>query len=640
MNPLSELKERLVYISVAGIQLIAEDFRLKKAIEAMEPLSKKNPVFQKIYTDAQALLHADRQQQSVLLLNLLGIMDAVLYTQAGTGIEGDFIELPQRETAGKIIQMRYSEIYPLLHALTNTGSGRLEVMHHTIAEHPEYFTDYRVRRALIGDLGDSYGEMAEVVFAVLKALATGEAIKQYVSSEGYQYLYHNHLQDFYLPQIDSKCLVAQLKQDFDPNGKRDMEKRVALVGIIAKEKENDWYISLLEHSAKGVRDEAITALGYSKENIPLLLELVKKSRSKETIYKALSKWDIPEVTDFWAEELRKGIKAASYLNQITDDTISDIIAEKLKALLEEVVGKTEMTSEQYDQLSVLLKATVNKTSDQMLQLYQWILDNHKKLPENRVWHTSRYSIHIMRLLQERIAQTVISGYPKKLVDFLDGLNKNQQEQLQTACYVADILTMPANLFYEKWANRKLKRSNIECNIVYQDGVQDVVMFFYGAFGYSYYEDATSVRRKIKEPLDVRWYDFFIKNDWEKELGQLTPLHLPEVCAKVGQYFYQKLTETEKKKKYDHNLVLGRLHMLHKLGWKEWKDIIWMQCKKYTGLQQWNVIVLLEAYRQCVDADTLSAEAEHILAYYQKQSGNTVNIADTLKEKFMEHGFLK
>lgn len=44
LNPLYELKERLESSIIAGVSLLSEDFRLTRAVEQMEPLSKASPV--------------------------------------------------------------------------------------------------------------------------------------------------------------------------------------------------------------------------------------------------------------------------------------------------------------------------------------------------------------------------------------------------------------------------------------------------------------------------------------------------------------------------------------------------------------------------------------------------------------------
>ena len=83
LNPLYELKERLESSIIAGLALLPEDFRLKRAVEQMEPLSKVNPVFRKIFQDAQALFAKEGasqgdNNQSDRLLDVLALVDAVL----------------------------------------------------------------------------------------------------------------------------------------------------------------------------------------------------------------------------------------------------------------------------------------------------------------------------------------------------------------------------------------------------------------------------------------------------------------------------------------------------------------------------------------------------------------------------------
>ena len=55
MNPLVELKERLVHITIAGTELLEEDFRLKKTMETFSVLAEKNPIFQKLYLGLKQL---------------------------------------------------------------------------------------------------------------------------------------------------------------------------------------------------------------------------------------------------------------------------------------------------------------------------------------------------------------------------------------------------------------------------------------------------------------------------------------------------------------------------------------------------------------------------------------------------------
>ena len=85
MNPFVELHERLAYSAVAGTALLEEDFRLKKMVDPFASLAPKNPVFANIHKELTDLFAAQPAQRGQILLHLLGVVDAVLYTQAGHG---------------------------------------------------------------------------------------------------------------------------------------------------------------------------------------------------------------------------------------------------------------------------------------------------------------------------------------------------------------------------------------------------------------------------------------------------------------------------------------------------------------------------------------------------------------------------
>ena len=277
MNPLIELKERLVHITIAGTDIIDEDFRLKKTLELFSTLAEKNSIFKKIYLSLKQLFDAEKSQKPIILLNILGLVDAVLYTQAQTNIDGEYKEFETNENLQILNQFRYSEVKPILEALTTTGSGRLNIIEDAIKLTPNIFKDYRVLNALINDLDDTYDAMATRVFSIIESLGTGapqKLIEFLRCSEKWYYPKYN------LPKVDKNYIVALLKNNFDSQTKIVMVKRLNLIVKIAKETENDWYLSVLKTAKKQVKEECISALQYSEENIPLLLELTKKERGK------------------------------------------------------------------------------------------------------------------------------------------------------------------------------------------------------------------------------------------------------------------------------------------------------------------------------------------------------------------------
>lgn len=112
-----ELRERLETAAVAGVNLIQEDFRLKRAVQQMEPFAKASPVFQKIYGMAEKLLMPECEDRAGALLDTLGLLDAVLCTQGTAGAEGELKEPEECLSGGDIYQqVSYGRLAAVLEA--------------------------------------------------------------------------------------------------------------------------------------------------------------------------------------------------------------------------------------------------------------------------------------------------------------------------------------------------------------------------------------------------------------------------------------------------------------------------------------------------------------------------------------------
>ena len=60
ITPIYELQSRLRAAAIAGVNLLQEDFRLKRAAEAIKPLESASPVFAKLNQQMTLLLSSDR----------------------------------------------------------------------------------------------------------------------------------------------------------------------------------------------------------------------------------------------------------------------------------------------------------------------------------------------------------------------------------------------------------------------------------------------------------------------------------------------------------------------------------------------------------------------------------------------------
>ena len=137
-EPLYELKNRLENVAVVGINLAKDDFRLKRAVEQLKEYSIAAKVFKQIYDMGNELISTDDEDKCDLFLDLLALLDAVLCTQATT-YSGDKPQEINTITKNKDFykELHYSELRPLVSAITRERGGRLNIIVDTIESYPQ-----------------------------------------------------------------------------------------------------------------------------------------------------------------------------------------------------------------------------------------------------------------------------------------------------------------------------------------------------------------------------------------------------------------------------------------------------------------------------------------------------------------------
>ena len=70
LQGLYELHERLGAAAVAGVNLIGDDFRLRRAVEQIRPLAQAVPVIKKLYTMAENVMAPDCEDRPGCLLEI------------------------------------------------------------------------------------------------------------------------------------------------------------------------------------------------------------------------------------------------------------------------------------------------------------------------------------------------------------------------------------------------------------------------------------------------------------------------------------------------------------------------------------------------------------------------------------------
>lgn len=249
-----QLRDRLYSTAIAGCSVINEDFRLKRAVESFEPLSKANKVFARLYNMCSELFTSETP--APVLADCIALCDALAVTQ-GTFKDNSATSEKEGVKSCKPSDMRYSVLSNL--------NGKIE------SRDPRIINWY---------------------LNSLKSNTPDDLKKSVISFFG-------------------RDLVPVLKERVDLTNPKEKGNIVEYVGDLAGADENDWYILLAENeeSPIAVRSAAVSNLAYDKSNSERIFEIYKTSKGKvkDSAAFALVKLDTPE-----AEPILKKVTAGKF----------------------------------------------------------------------------------------------------------------------------------------------------------------------------------------------------------------------------------------------------------------------------------------------------------------------------------------
>ncbi|MCI8602149.1 MAG: hypothetical protein HFE45_11295 [Oscillospiraceae bacterium] len=568
LQPLYDLKERLEQAAMAGVGLLGEDFRLKRAAEAMAPLAAASPVFKKIEAGVQGLLAAPKEARSGALLDTLALIDAVAYTQGSVGAAGELLPLAS-EPVGAYLAYSYSQLSPVLNALTSKGGGRMALLEQAFAVMPKMFSDFRVLPALVeSGLGDSYGEIGDLCVNILAA--QGEAA------------------------------LPLLYEGFDPAGKTAMVRRVQAIGLIEKEKANGFYLAQLEKAKGGVKEALIWALHYDAANAEQLAILcqTEKGKNKEAAHWALSRLDSPVMEDYFRKLAEKApLEAVNYLWLAASGTASRLTAElflKTIAPFEADLNRV-VSAEQGKLLTSLLWALPGKSGPEICEAYRRCaaLKLSGRMAEKDGGHI-RVRGKVFAFddgLPMALYRSVMFQPSAELRALAEELCGKYGGLWATPVLAHALLTKSAAGAYEqaeallgpKGFFENPNRQRVQVAQALFQGLtwdEEKKCFQLNNWEFRYYTTVSWVdaeapwRQQIFEPLDLRWYDLLLEvgtnGQLDGILGGLLNSDNPEICQKLGRHFYDQITSGQ----YDLTPHLPRyVQYLTRCGWKDWEGLV-------------------------------------------------------------------
>lgn len=608
IEPLYELKERLNTSAVAGISLMPEDFRLKRAMEQMEPLSKAAPIFAKIYQGALHILEVPVEQRADALLDELALVDAVLMTQAVAGIEGELLVVSAGMHERVITNVPYSKVAPAMEALTTTGSGHYSFILDMHEESPESFQDFRIRSALVAGLGAGYSELAD-------------RVEQWLSEE-------------------DESILPFLKRGFLPNGKKEMVRRIHIIEKIAGAKENSWYLAMLDKAEKDVRETLIYALRHEKKNEDILFDLIKteKGRGKKAAIWALSYMDSPKIYSYFEKQLgyqssnKDSIVVQRRANTLWEDgyfylskseQVSNLVAEginrKLDMLEEQVKnGNHLVVIDERRTISQMLHAMIGKTSDAMLAVYRRLAETNvfselknienqqERLTFPNLYLEAPYIYHqrigtvfefSLKYLDRLLTDSILLTTDPKLCQLAQEFYQKYQEPFLTSALIAALLSKEGEQVFSEFSHYLVQDGTKEnaakkagryaimeaFSLLCYDSALDEYVFSI-MFQETYLEKWFTVKKKIYGEFDFRWLTLltdnkikkdgaFLRRDdknscfdnngmatWDSVLERLICPKDEKNCALLGKYFCDRAFYGRKGRGWEKFRVVGKCHI--------------------------------------------------------------------------------
>ena len=623
-EPLYELKNRLENVAVVGINLVKDDFRLKRAVEQVKEYSNAAKVFKQIYDMGNSLISTDDEDKCDLFLDLLALLDAVLCTQATT-YSGDKPQEIKTITKNKDFykELHYSELSPLIYAFTETGGGRLNIITDSFKSSPEIMKDFRVKTYMIHGLSDKYSEIADRMAEELK--------KQ------------------------GKEVIPLLKDGFDPQGKREMISRLEIIASICKEEENDFYKYCIENGSKEIKEIAIGFLMYDQNNIDYILDLTKteKGKLKNKAFEALSYMNDGRAAEEWGKFLKKKpLDNIEYLRGTDQQWVINYLNDFIVEYIKETKNKTLKTAEErktveYDILKIspfILKNRNEKTLLFCKELY----------PYNKS--------EIKRILNFYIAK----GLNKEVIDTIKELSKEYEgEFLQQEFLISLIKDKPETVYknfsqytgvgkereevrqlFNSFVTGKYSKNKEEAKVQedFRDMFQIILRIHYDEENKEYILEwpDTIVGYPIQIKLDgfdKKWYDIIlgtsteITGNWDyysSSHGDFRYLYNPNIKGlkeKFGEFYYNiTLLRTP---------YLSDIEFLNKLDWTNYKDFLVgkMDIGKNIYLISYRLNYISDFINKIpISEEDLKAQIEELLEKYKTIQKSTRDLCQTWLDK--------
>lgn len=608
LTSLYELRARLKASMIAGTELIGEDFRLKRAVQAIKPLEKASPVFAKIGQLTASLSDPACEDRAGLLLDAITLLDAVLCTQAAVAVGGDLQPVEIWGGGSAVTNAPYSVLNTLLEALSNAGNGRYSYVMSIHEQRPELFEDYRVKAALVQALGASYAELAAAAAGWLKESG---------------------------PEI-----LPLLQADFDPagnKGKKEMVRRVQVMEVVGGAQANSFYLKQLPKAQNEVKGALIYALRHDPANVELLIELTgtEKGNLKKMAYWALASMEGEKAEAFFtAYADKKPLEAIPYLAYSSAAWAGELTAKGLKEVLKpRITPKGSLTQELAEDEEALLQAYLQvlpgKRGSGIRECFFMAASVGNKLDEPLA------EALVQSLLispDKELGELALALYEKKEREWGKGQCSGKARSIYFQAAVLSLMLSQDQAACESWLEERLWKKTLSGKKPYKErlfGLGDAFLHIYWDEKEKAYvlraekvspADGSRLlyRHRITQPVEGYCTRLLMELKDSRLDGVLEQWIQPGntvYCGRLADYFYKRALVSMDNRMY--------LEPLKKCGAAKCQGLAVRYCRAKGRIAMWELMSYFD--RLPGDAGEVSKEADRVAELLKKGEVKGINM---------------
>jgi hypothetical protein len=539
---LQELHQEVKRLYIAGSELAAEDFRLKRLLPQFQQLGERAPIFKRLgegIVDVIEPDHSDGSSSAQHLQDLSLLLSSVLYTQGTTSPDGELQEV-QVHPVKLSTQFSYRKLSAVQTALTTRGGGRYEIIKE--AFEAGLFQDLRMFHPAIAALQDPYVEIAELV------------MKQILPAYG--------------PQI-----IPILIDQFDPAGGMVETRKLHVIATLGGDNVQDLIYQAADSGSEDVRVMAISLLADKERYLEELLAWSKdkKKKIREASFYALAKRDSASALNrlheaFTGKDSELVIPA---LRQCQAQDLTKRLVEELSDMLHsvpEIKGDTKKLDGLWIRIIQYLSVLSHKLSPELEKLYLNVLEQYPLYMNQLSWNplieeaTSYFrqldSMEAKRVLQHTLEQDLV--YYKNNRRYVNEVFKDAYLYLSPERVYEQYIDVlknrtPSSTSRASSSTQRLLHTISDIVVQRYHGTYDAIWNSPGDQIQYMYKVEMQPPEVLAIQWDARWVDVFIELDqYELVSAFARPGHVNAM-----QYLLRKLTDNpEFRHRFANILLMG------------------------------------------------------------------------------------